>query len=263
MKFCGRTQMLSSRFTVFEACDFFKAAGFDGVELCFEDIHFNLRPDLLDDRVAALIREHCGKLGLKISAVSNHMRYFFNDFNYEHLQKEIRSAKKYGTDVFILSAMNDPTEKVACKELRGIAVKRIRTLCRVAESEGVYLAIEPEPPSVFANTRDYLRLYEEIGSPALGINFDVGHAFLTDEDVLASIDSVSDRIRHCHVENMQRGQHLHLLPSTGDIDLPVVLRKLREVGYDGYMSLDLYNYVYEDVAEAALETLKKMDSAYL
>ncbi|MFA9379633.1 MAG: sugar phosphate isomerase/epimerase family protein [Acetanaerobacterium sp.] len=252
---------MSSRFTVFEACSFFKEIGFDGVEICFEDINFNLRPDLLDDRIIALIREHCENLGLTISAVGNHLRYFFNDFNYAHIQKEIRTAKKYGTDVFILSAMNDPTEKVACKELRDIAAARIKTFCKVAESEGVVLALEPEPPSIFANTQDYLRLCEEVNSPALCINFDVGHAFLADVDVLRSIELVRNKIRHCHIEDMQRGQHLHLLPGDGDMDIPRVLQKLREVEFDGYMSLDLYNYTYEDVAKNALETLRKMDGA--
>jgi sugar phosphate isomerase/epimerase len=251
--------MLSDRYSVFEAMDFFKKAGFDGVELCFEDLNFRLRPDLWDERVIGPIREHSGELGLPISAVGNHLRYFFDDFMFEAIKRGIRSAKRYGTDVFIFSAMNDATERVRCADLRKVAVSRVRELCKVAEDAGVCLAMEPEPPSIFANTNDFLRLCAEIQSPALGINFDAGHAFLADPDIYESIASLKGLIRHGHIEDMQRGQHLHLMPGEGDMDLPRTFRALRAAGFDGYMSLDLYNYVYEDVAADALAALRKMD----
>ena len=259
MKYSGRTQMLSNRHTIFESLDLFKSYGFDGVEICFEDIAFRLRPDLIDDRIIALVRNHCESIGLVISAVSNHMRYFFDDFIYEQMIKEIKSAKKYGTDIFVISVMNDANERVACKELRKTALERIRGFCKVAEAEGVRLALEPEPPSIFSNTNDFITLCREIDSPALCMNFDVGHAFLTDEDMLASIDLVKDKIIHGHVEDMQRGQHLHLFPGDGDMDLAAVISKLHQVGFDGYLSLDLYNYIYEDVAKAALDTLRNIE----
>ena len=176
--------MLSDRHSVFEALDFFKKTGFDGVELCYEDLHFRLRPDLWEPEVAALICERCDRLGLAISAVGNHLSYFFDDFMYEAIKKGIKSTRLYGADTFIFASMNTANEKIACKELRDIALKRIGELCRLAESEGVKLAMEPEPPSIFASTKDFLELCREINSSALGINFDIGHAFLTDDDII-------------------------------------------------------------------------------
>ena len=257
MKFSGRTQMLSDRYSVFEALDFFGKTGFDGVELCFEDLYFHIRPDLWDPGVIALIRERCEKLGLAISAVGNHLRYFYDDFMFEAVKKGIKSARLYGADVFIFAAMNDANEKIQCKGLRDVAIARIGELCRLAESEGVKLAMEPEPPSIFANTRDFLNLYEEINSPALGINFDAGHAFLTDPDILESIGLLEGKIFHGHIEDMQRGQHLHLLPGDGDMDLPAIFKKLHDTGFGGYMSIDLYNYKYDEVAGMALAGLRR------
>ena len=261
MKFSGRTQMLSDRFTVFEALSFFKEKGFDGTELCFEDLLFRVKPDLWDPGVIGLIREHCERIGLTISAVGNHLKYFYDDFMFEAVKKGIKSTRQYGADVFIFAGMNDADEKVQQKELRSLAVGRIRELCKLAESEGVKLAMEPEPPSVFASTADFLELCCEINSPALGINFDAGHAFLTDPDVLESIDLLKGKIIHGHIEDMQRGQHLHLMPGDGDIDLPAVFARLNAAGFDGHMSVDLYNYGrYEASSPIALERLRKLDA---
>jgi len=258
MKFSGRTQMLSDRYTVFEALDFFKNAGFDGVELCYEDLNFRVKPDFWEPSIIALIRGHCEEIGLKISAVGNHLRYFYDDFMFEAVKRGIRSTRQYGADVFIFAAMNDANEKIHCKELRDIAVKRVGELCKIAEGEGVKLAMEPEPPSIYANTRDFLELCAEIGSPALGINFDIGHAFLTDPDILESIDLLKGKIFHGHIEDMQHGQHLHLLPGDGDMDLPAIIGKLDEADPGVFMSIDLYNYVYEEAAVEALRRLRAM-----
>jgi len=252
--------MLSDRLSVFEAINFFSYKGFDGVELCYEDLSFRIRPDLWEPEIIALIREHSEKAGIVISAVGNHLRYFFDDFMFEAVKKGIKSTRLYGADVFIFAAMNDANEKIQRKDLRGIAVRRIKELCKLAESEGVKLAMEPEPPSIYANTRDFLELCAEIGSPALGINFDAGHAFLTDPDILESVDLLKGKIFHGHIEDMQRGQHLHLLPGDGDMDLPALFKKLKETGFNGYMSVDLYNYKYEEAVVEALTRLRKIGS---
>ena len=261
IKFSGRTQMLSDRYSVFEALEFFKNAGFDGVELCYEDLGFHVKPDLWEPQFIALIRERSEQLGITISAVGNHLKYFHDDFMFEAVKKGIKSTRQYGADVFIFAGMNDANEKVANKGLRAIAEERIGELCRLAESEGVKLAMEPEPPSIYANTADFLALCETIGSPALGINFDVGHAFLTDADIIDSIGLLKGKIFHGHIEDMQRGQHLHLLPGDGDMDLGAVLAKLAETGFSGYMSIDLYNYKYEDASVEALNRLRKIAGA--
>jgi sugar phosphate isomerase/epimerase len=258
MKIMGRTQMLSHKLSVDEMLRFYKDAGFDGVEICFEDINFNLRPDLLEDYIIDHTRELAGELGLEISAVGNHMRYFYDDFIYEYLKKSIPKANRYGTDVFIISSMINPEQKIYQKDLWEFTVERIRGLAEIAEANGVRLAIEPEPPAAITSTEDFLRLAEDIGSGSIACNFDIGHAFLTDEDIYKSIEKLGKRICHCHVDNMTRGQHLHLLPHLGEIDLVAVFRKLKSIGFDGGMSLDMYNYRYDEAAPGAVATLHDM-----
>ncbi len=131
-------------------------------------------------------------------------------------------------------------------------IVRTRSLADIAERYGVILAEEFEPKFVVGSTADLLRLFEEVGSPALAANLDLGHLFLCDPDPIASIHAVGDRIAHCHIENMARGVHDHLLPQEGDMDLLQYVQALADVGYAGPLSLDLYKYDYEAIAPDAI-----------
>lgn len=258
MKIAGRTQMLSHRMTVDETMRFFRDAGFAGVELCLEDYHFNLRPDLTEPYVIEHIVGLAQELGLPIMAVSNHMRYTYDDFSFESIKKAIPLTSRYGAGIFIISSMVDPAQTVRDPQVWDTTVNRIREMVAVAESCGIAVAVEPEPLAVIADTEDFIRLCDAVGSDRLLCNFDIGHAFLTDDDVCESIGRLGDRICHCHVENMRKGQHMHLPPWQGDIDLPAVFRKLKSIGYAGGMSLDLYHYPYDEVAGNSVAALRRM-----
>jgi sugar phosphate isomerase/epimerase len=135
------------------------------------------------------------------------------------------------------------------------AYQRTRLLVEAAEACGVTLANEFEPGFVIGSTMELLRLFKALPSPNLGANLDLGHAFICDPDPLESIRQLGSKIVHCHVENMPRGVHDHLLPQEGDLDLKTCLEVLAQVGFEGGLALDLYKYDYEAVAPEALQYL--------
>ena len=88
------------------------------------------------------------------------------------------------------------------------------------------------------------------------MNFDIGHAFLMESSLENAIQRASKDIVHGHVENMRRGEHLHLLPWEGEIDLAQTFQTLSKAGFDGALSLDLYVLPYEETAEEAIRFCK-------
>ena len=56
---------------------------------------------------------------------------------------------------------------------------------------------------------------------------------------------------------MCMGEHCHKLPWEGDIDLLAVYRKLKMLGYDGPVSLDIYLQDYESVAPKCLSYINR------
>ena len=107
------------------------------------------------------------------------------------------------------------------------------------------------------NLKIFFDVVDKVKSPALKLNFDVGHIYLSEVDIIKAIDSAKDFIVYSHVENMCMGEHCHKLPWEGEIDLLPVYKKLKETCYDGPVSLDIYVQDYETVAPACLEYMNR------
>ncbi|MFP3896419.1 MAG: sugar phosphate isomerase/epimerase family protein [Anaerolineales bacterium] len=98
--------------------------------------------------------------------------------------------------------------------------------------------------------KELLQLFDQIPSPNLAANVDLGHAFLCDPQPFQAIRELGDKIVHCHISNMPLGKHDHLIPQEGDMDLDAYLQALAATGFDRVLALDLYKYDYETVASA-------------
>ncbi len=250
MKILGRTQPLA-HYPALESLEIIKARGFEGVEICLENA--DMAPEILTPAKILAVREKVRGLDLAPHSISYHQDYVNNDAAFELTKAAIRMTPEFGSDLFVFSGparrTDDPPE---WEEM----IARTRSLADIAEQYGVILAEEFEPNFVVGSTADLLRLFEEVGSPALAANLDLGHLFLCDPDPIASIHAVGDRIAHCHIENMARGVHDHLLPQEGDMDLLQYLQALADVGYAGPLSLDLYKYDYEAIAPDAIAYIR-------
>ncbi len=251
MKLLARTQMLS-RYSPLAALEVAHRLGFDGVEICLERQDWSLY-NLQDFPVRAL-RERLESLNMSPCSFSLHQDYVNDDAMLALTLEAIQVAPELGADIFVFNGARrsgDPDEWAR-------TIQRTRPLVEAAEACGVTLANEFEPGFVIGSTVDLLRLFEALPSPNLGANLDLGHAFICDPDPLESIRRLGSKIVHCHIENMPRGVHDHLLPQEGDLDLATSLGVLAQVGFAGGLALDLYKYDYEDVAPEALRYLRSI-----
>ncbi len=253
-KFYGRTQPLAHD-PIGRCLQTLQQLGFDGVEICLENP--DLHPSQLTHAQAQGIRDLLQTLGLTSYSVSYHKDYIHEDDELALTLKSIEACPSFGTDLFVFSGgkrqSHDQTEW-------NWLVTRTRQLVACAEEHGVTLALEFEPGFVVGSTADLLRLMDEIDSPYLMANLDLGHVFLCDPDPIAAIHSLQGKVAHGHIENMRTGVHDHLLPQEGDIDLAAYLGALHEIGFDGPLALDLYKYDYEAVAPEALCFLRGLAS---
>jgi sugar phosphate isomerase/epimerase len=123
----------------------------------------------------------------------------------------------------------------------------------VAEQLSVPLLIEPEPQLLIERFHQYLEFVELIDSPLVGLNFDVGHAYCVGEDPQDWVAKMAPHTRHYHLEDIAATRvHQHLVPGRGAIDFPATLAAIKNTGYDGYLTVELYPYI-DDPDAAALE----------
>jgi len=128
---------------------------------------------------------------------------------------------------------------------------------------GVVLGMEPEPGMLLEDVDGWRRLHRELGEPpALGITLDVGHLrCLEDRTPPECVRLVGPHITNVQIDDMRRGVHEHLEFGTGEVDVPPVLRALREVGYDGLVAVELprHSHAAPDVARRSLAFLREAD----
>ena len=97
-------------------------------------------------------------------------------------------------------------------------------------------------PGSFNSVRQLSGLLD--GIPELGLHLDIGHANLlvdhnTTDDILATY---GHRLRHVHLHDNKGGSSdLHLPLGTGTIDTRHYVRSLKNCGYEGTITLEVFS----------------------
>ena len=122
-------------------------------------------------------------------------------------------------------------------------------IIREARDRGVLICLEN-----LSETASHLSVAFDV-LPALYLTLDLGHAQLLTEvnTSYEIIERYPERIKHVHLHD-NRGGHsaqddLHLPPGEGIIDFERIIGKLREMGYDRAISLELKPYEIESCLE--------------
>lgn len=118
-------------------------------------------------------------------------------------------------------------------------VESLKTCAKACEAAGVLMSIEPHPSRYMANTSGALRLLEHVGSDAVGVNFDPSHTFPVGDFPNVSVYQLGKRIKHCHVSDNDGVTNVHWRPGMGKIDWKSMFQALKEVGYEGVISIEL------------------------
>ena len=109
----------------------------------------------------------------------------------------------------------------------------IESLLPAAERYGVTLALENMPPKWLCNSSDeILKVLKDFDSPALGACLDTGHAHLTEEGALSTLEALSDRIVHFHLHDNNGSWDQHLHPPYGTIDWEPIVQAIRRMNFD-------------------------------
>ena len=132
---------------------------------------------------------------------------------------------------------------------RATAVAGLREIAKEAESIGLRIALEPfqlegiESWSIANTLHDAAELIDEIGSPAVGIQFDVWHLWNT-PDLFDDIERHAHRIAGVHVSDWRdptRGWADRVLPGDGVANVPAILGALERAGWDGFYDIEIFS----------------------
>lgn len=144
--------------------------------------------------------------------------------------------------------------------------ENLAAVLTMAQEVNVKVGIECEPGLYVEWATELRALIDEMGSPLLGANLDVGHSFVAGEDIPAVVDLLAGRIWNIHVEDIQVAgpqnapKHYHLIPGQGNMNFPALRDALKKVGYDGFLTVELYTYpnMPEQAARESLTFLRRI-----
>jgi len=231
--------------------------GFDGAELCLESA--DMRPETFTQARADGIRRLADSVGLEIASVSYHADAESGEMRRSNTLKCVEVAKWLGADVLIINA--EKTREGEKEKQWNDLVGWLKSLTASAEEKGVYVAMEPEPLLVVDDLNDMIRMIEEVGSPNLKVNLDIGHAYITDPNLPESIRRLGDAIVHAHIEDIKDKVHSHLELGQGDIDFAAMHAAFLEIGYNGYYVVDLFR-LGDDPVGVATRTLAALRETF-
>jgi sugar phosphate isomerase/epimerase len=137
-------------------------------------------------------------------------------------------------------------------------VEELKPVIEHAEKVGVPLLIEPEPGLLIETAEQFEELMKHIDSPMVGLNFDIGHSYCVGDDPAPTIHRLKKWIKHFHLEDIAATRvHHHLVPGEGAIDFAATFKAIREIGYNGWVTIELYPYV-DDPDPAARTALDRV-----
>lgn len=241
--------------------------GYAGLEL-MADVPHAWPAYLLPEQKAAIreaLQTHC----LAISNVNAFMMHAVDDprqkywhpswiepdahyrqIRINHTKKALTLAKELGATC-ITTEPGGPLEGRSYKECLTLFIEMLKPVVEHAEKEGVQLLVEPEPDLLIETADQYLEFASRIQSPMLGLNFDIGHFFCVKDEPAPTVHKLKEHIRHVHLEDIAATRvHHHLIPGEGVIDFRSTLQALKDVGYDGWVTIELYT-CHEDPDTAA------------
>src|SRR5687768_17193546 len=115
------------------------------------------------------------------------------------------------------------------------AVDSMKEIYEYSEASGILLGIEPinRFETYFINRGDQALALAEATGPNCGVCLDIFHMNLEEDDPYAAIRRAKGRVVGFHVADNNR-----LAPGMGTLDWPQIVAVLREIGYDGALSVE-------------------------
>jgi sugar phosphate isomerase/epimerase len=123
-----------------------------------------------------------------------------------------------------------------------IFIDGVKEVLPFAEKQKVKILVEPEPGLLLENSIDFLKFIKNFDSEYIGINFDIGHFVCVKEDPSQLVFELENYIHHFHLADIKNRVHNHLIPGLGSINFKKIIESIKEIGFDGFITVELYPY---------------------
>jgi sugar phosphate isomerase/epimerase len=177
----------------------------------------------------------------------------------EYLVALAEATRDFGGDVMVFGSPKQRSlpAGVSWDQAFDCAVETFRRAMPGVADSGVSICMEPLAPveTNFINTcAEGARLMEAVGHPNFVLHLDVKAMSSEATPVTELIRQYIPRAGHFHANDPNmRG------PGFGEVDFVPIFRALREAGYDGWVSVEVFDYApdAETIAQRSIEYMQQ------
>lgn len=216
-----------------------KELGFDSYDVFFQGLTPSLRRQM---------RSELRRVGLPVPTFIV-FGYSLTDFNEDvrrftrrWLKRQVDLGGYFESKAMVLVLGEHILEKVELdpKVEWQWAIEGVRELADYARSSGMSVALEfpAHKLSIVHDVETMSSFLRDVRHPAVVSNVDVSHLYLMG-DKPESVRRLRGKIGHVHFSDCNGRVHGDLPPGRGVVPLRAYLRALKDVGYDGSVSLEL------------------------
>ncbi|MEX2174063.1 MAG: sugar phosphate isomerase/epimerase [Pirellulaceae bacterium] len=204
-----------------------------------------------------------------------------SDLAVAHLRRVIQAAALLKLDTVNTFIGRDWTRSVDDNWPRMLEIWK--PLVKFAEASGVRIGIEhcpmlfsrdewPGGKNIAVSPQLWRRLFADIVSPSLGLNYDPSHMIWQQMDYLRPLREFKDRLFHVHAKDVRIDRerlddvgilahpheyHTPKLPGLGDVNWGQFFSVLTDVGYRGPVCVEVEDRAYEHSLEARKASLRQ------
>ena len=170
---------------------------------------------------------------------------------YDHMREVVDCCAEVGSSILCgphQVALGVFTGMGATDEEWKRSVEHLRRVAEYAEGRNVVLAEEVVNRFEIYHLNvleQAVRLVDEVGHPNCRIHLDTFHAHIEEKDPAAAIRHAGTRIAHVHVSENDRG-----VPGTGSVAWDAEFDALRDIGYDGWLTVEAFGNFLANLAAA-------------
>ncbi|MEM2936076.1 MAG: sugar phosphate isomerase/epimerase [Candidatus Bathyarchaeia archaeon] len=219
-------------------------AGYDGVELaCLPGMAQHVDPDKNHDQIVK-VKSLAQNYGLSLFAIEAATDILEKERR-QWLTRVFKLANSLEVPVVATGSSGRANDEKIMEKVLGC----LQELASEAEKWDVKLAVKAHVGASIFNAETAMRAAQEIDSPAFGINFDPSHIYRVNEDPMEFVLKLGKNIIHVHIRDNRESREQRVGPpetqiaGRGALNLPGILRALKEVGYGGVLDLEIIGAV--------------------
>ena len=285
LKIAGHT-MGTPEYTVCEAIQLMKKIGADGIEIVVQDGYRSGIPCDCSLEMLKKIKECAEETGIRIIALTSYNSYF-NSLDEEKRQEEMSAIRKvidycefFGASyVRIYGGNLAAGDTYKLDERWNLLVQSLREMGDYAKEKGVTLVVENHFNTMAVSAKNSADLMEAVDHPAVAVLYDQANlTFTENEDYLTAIATQQKYVAYMHVKDLVFVEGKSFVSSNvarpdedernvrtkivgeGVVPWPQIISKVKELGYDGWLSLEYERRWHpDDIPDASVGMKKSLE----